>query len=326
MSEADLVVDDTGALLRAPGADRPALPLGPDGLDRHTRRDLRKEELAIAGRFQEQGGWPYAAVAIGGFAVWLSFFPLAFLHRLNLPFAFVYSCWYCGIGYVIAHDAIHHNIFRADSRWHWINELSGWLAVLPIVFPFPLARIVHLRHHTHVNDPEEDPDYSDDARNVWHAIYMTWYNRQPGVKGSIHAYKAACAKIGTPEAKAALRITALAQLLFMACLFAMAWSGFALAAIAIWWLPRHIGLTYSRIYLSWAPHHPRAGRTGRYNNSVIFRSMWGDVGSSYMAYHLLHHLYPRIPVHQTKPAFIAMRHVLEARGVDCSSKVRVAVK
>ncbi|MDE2403241.1 MAG: fatty acid desaturase [Sphingomonadales bacterium] len=315
MSEAGLIEGVVGAT-----ADRPALLLGPDGLDRHTRRDLRKEEIAIAARFQGEGGWPYAIWAVGGFAVWLGMFALAFLHRLNLPVALVYSSVYAGLGYIVAHDAIHHNIFRQDSRWHWLNELSGWLAVLPIVFPFPLARIVHLRHHTHVNDPLEDPDYSDDARNVWHAIWKTWWNRQPGVKGSIHAYKEAAYKIGTPEAMQALKITLVAQLLFMAALFAMAWSGFALEAVCLWWLPRHLGLTYARIYLSWAPHHPREGNTGRYNNSVIFTSMWGDVGSSFMAYHLLHHLYPRIPVHQTRPAFYAMRHILEARGVDVSSR------
>jgi beta-carotene hydroxylase len=108
--------------------------------------------------------------------------------------------------------------------------------------------------------------------------------------------------------------------LYIAVLAAMAWTGHAVVAALVWWLPRHIGLTYGRVYLSWMPHHPRAGHTGRYDSTRVFRSIWGDIGSVYMGYHLVHHLYPRIPVHRTRPAFHAMRDILVARGVDCTAK------
>ncbi|MBW8784742.1 MAG: fatty acid desaturase [Novosphingobium sp.] len=315
-AESLLLRRDIGAPPHA--GDRPALPLGPDGLDRYTRRDLRKEELAIARQFIGGRMWPYALAAFGCFAVWLSFFPLAILGVLNLPLAFVLSTVFAVGGYVTSHEAMHSNIGRAGEPRRWLNEAVGQVSTIPIVFPFSMARLMHLEHHYHCNDPERDPDYTDEAPNMWAAWYKTWYNRQPGVDGSIHHYKRILADMGTPAAARALKETVALQLLFMAVLFTMAWTGHAVAAAALWWLPRHIGLSYIRFYLSWAPHHPREGRRGRYENTNVFKSRLGHVLSMGMETHIVHHLYPAIPNHRTRPAYHALKPILAARGVDVS--------
>ncbi len=297
-----------------------AFPLAEsDGLDDHVRRDLRKQELSIARQFQSGRMWPYVVAAWGCFAIWLSFFPLAIMGWLNLPLAFVLSCIFATGGYVTSHEAMHSNIARPGSRNYWINEWVGKVSTIPIVFPFSMARLMHLEHHYHCNHPEKDPDYTDEAPNALMAWFKTWYNRQPGVDGSIHHYKRILAEMGTPEAARALKDTLKLQLLFMAVLFAMAWSGYAIEAALIWWLPRHIGLSYIRFYLSWAPHHPREGKRGRYENTNIFRSRLGHVLSMGMETHLIHHLYPNIPNHRTKDAYFALKPILAKRGVDVSA-------
>ncbi len=304
------------ALLLA--GDRPALPLGPDGLDRYTRRDLRREEMVIAQRFHGGAMWPYAVAAFGCFAVWVAFFPLAVMGMLNLPLACVLSCIFATGGYVTSHEAMHSNIARPGERLRWLNEAVGAVSTIPIVFPFSMARLMHLEHHYHCNDPSKDPDYTDEAPNAIMAIYKTWYNRQPGGDGSIHHYKRILTEMGTPEARRALAETMVLQLVFMGVLFGMAWRGYAIEVALIWWLPRHIGLSYIRFFLSWAPHHPRQGKIGRYENTHVFKSRLGHVLSMGMQYHVIHHLYPGIPNHRTKPAYAAMRDILKARGVDVS--------
>lgn len=318
MSEADPLILPKVAPA-SDGGDKPAFLLGPDGLDRYTRRDLRKEEIAIARAFHGGRTWIYAVVAIVCFAVWVSFFPLAIMGWLNLPVAFVLSCIFATGGYVTSHEAMHSNIAQPGHKLRWLNELTGQISTIPIVFPFSMARMMHLEHHYHCNDPEKDPDYTDEAPNMWMAWYKTWYNRQPRVNGSIHAYKRILADMGTPAARKALKETLLLQLFFMATLFAMAWSGYAIEAALIWWLPRHIGLSYIRFYLSWAPHHPREGRHGRYENTRIFKSRLGPVLSMGMETHLVHHLYPGIPNHRTRAAYFALKPILKARGVDVSA-------
>jgi beta-carotene hydroxylase len=297
--------------------DRSAIPLtGSDGLDRYTRRDLRKQEQAIAREFHGGPMWYYVVAAWGGFALWLSLFPLTMLHLVPLWAAFIVSSVLATGGYVTSHEAMHSNIRRPGTKDYWINEWVGQVSTIPIVFPFSMARLMHLEHHYHCNDPQKDPDYSDEAPNALMAWYKTWYNRQPAVDGSIHAYKRILAEMGTPIAARSLRETMWLQLVFMAVLFGMAWSGYAIEAALVWWLPRHIGLSYIRFYLSWAPHHPRAGRTGRYENTHVFKSRLGHVLSMGMETHLVHHLYPQIPNHRTKAAFMALKPVLVQRGVD----------
>ena len=317
MSESDLLIQP-GAPGRVAYGDGPAMPLGPDGLDRYTRRDLRKEEIAIAREFHGGPMWAYAVAAFGCFAVWLSFFPLAMLGLINLPLACLLSCIFATGGYVTSHEAMHSNIARPGQKLRWLNEAVGAVSTIPIVFPFSMARLMHLEHHYHCNHPTKDPDYTDEAPNMWAAWYKTWYNRQPGVDGSIHHYKRILTEMGTPEAARALRETLLLQLVFMGTLFAMAWSGFAIEAALIWWLPRHVGLSYIRFYLSWAPHHPREGKVGRYENTNLFKSRLGHVLSMGMETHLVHHLYPGIPNHKTKAAYFALKPILKARGVDVS--------
>ena len=262
--------------------------------------------------------WPYVLAAWGGFALWVSLFPLTMLDVVPLPIAFVISCVLATGGYVTSHEAMHSNIAQPGSRNRWINEWVGQVSTIPIVFPFSMARLMHLEHHYHCNDPDKDPDYTDEAPNALMAWYKTWYNRQPGVDGSIHAYKRILKEMGTPEAARSLRETMILQLVFMAVLFTMAWTGYAIEAALVWWLPRHIGLSYVRFYLSWAPHHPRAGKTGRYENTNVFKSRLGHVMSMCMETHIVHHLYPNIPNHRTRAAYFALRPVLDARGVDVS--------
>ena len=312
-----LARDSAGVEAFAPATDRPAIPLGgPDQLDRHVRRDLRKQEIAIAREYMGGRMWPYVVAAWGGFALWLALFPLTMFDIVPLPIAFVISCVLATGGYVTSHEAMHSNIAQPGTKNRWINEWVGQVSTIPIVFPFSMARLMHLEHHYHCNDPEKDPDYTDEAPSVFKAWYMTWYNRQPRVDGSIHAYKRILQEMGTPEAARSLKETMWLQLFFMAVLFTMAWSGYAIEAALVWWLPRHIGLSYIRLYLSWAPHHPREGKTGRYENTNVFKSRLGHVMSMGMETHLVHHLYPNIPNHRTRAAYHALKPVLEQRGVD----------
>jgi beta-carotene hydroxylase len=311
--------ESAGAEAFVPDPPASAFPLtGSDRLDRHVRRDLRKQEIAIARQFMGGATWPYIAAAWGGFALWLSLFPLTMLGWLPLPVACVIACVLATGGYVTSHEAMHSNIRRPGTKDYWINEWVGKVSTVPIVFPFSMARLMHLEHHYHCNDPLRDPDYTDEAPNALMAWYKTWYNRQPGVDGSIHAYKRILAEMGTPEAAKALKDTMVLQLIFMAALFAMALGGYAMEAALVWWLPRHVGLSYIRFYLSWAPHHPREGRTGRYVNTQVFKSRLGHVMSMGMETHLLHHLYPNIPNHRTRAAYFAMKPILAERGVDIS--------
>ena len=308
---------DTGADTRTDG---PAIGLREDaGLDKYTRIDLLKQEREIAARFHGGPMWGYVVAALGGFALWVALVPLTMLGIVHPLVTLVVSTALTVAGYVTCHEAMHDNIARRGSKYRWANQLVGEVSLLPIAVPFSMGRVTHLEHHKHCNHPEKDPDFTDEAPNMWLAWYKTWWNRQPRVDGTINRYKTVCETLDTRESRTALKQTLLVQLFYLGTLFAMAWSGYAIAALVCWWLPRQLGLSYIRFFLSWAPHHPREGKLERYEQANIFKSRVGHVLSMCMETHLIHHLYPGIPNHRTRQAYRALKPVLEKRGVDCSA-------
>jgi beta-carotene hydroxylase len=302
----------------AAGRPQSLQPRG-DGLDKQTRVRLLREERAIAAKYMSDPRKMriYTVITLSCFAMWLAFFPLTMLDIVPLWPCFVLSCVFAAGGYITSHEAMHDNIGRRGTKYRFWNELVGELSTIILIFPFSMARLMHMHHHYHCNHPEDDPDYTDTATGPLAAWYKTWLNRQPGADGSIHHYKRVLQRIGTPAAAKALRDTAYLQLFAMFTMFAMCWTGFAFEAALLWWLPRHIGLSYIRYWLSWAPHHPREGRD-RYTNTRVFRTVFGHWLSMGMQYHVVHHLYPGIPNHATKPAYYELKPILQKRGVDCS--------
>jgi beta-carotene hydroxylase len=285
---------------------------------RRERAELLRREREIAAKYMGGSMWGYSISALGGFALWVALFPLTMAGMVPIWLAFVVSTFLATCGYIVSHEAMHSNIARKGEKLRWLNELVGQVSTIPLIFPFSMARMMHLHHHYHCNDPVRDPDYPDGAENAWKAVIKTWLNRQPGADGSIHHYKRILASIDSPAARQAERETAFLQLFAMAFFFAMAWSGYALEVAALWWLPRHIGLSYIRFFLSWAPHHPRTGHD-RYSNTRVFKSKLGHVLSMCMETHIVHHLYPSIPNHRTRKAYLEMKDILAARGVDVSA-------
>jgi len=183
--------------------------------------------------------------------------------------------------------------------------------VIPFSAPFRVLRATHMEHHAHTNDPELDVDYGVTARNSWHFLYKSIMRRQPGANDK-DAYPAALERTGQSH----LMFDALiVNVVYLTVLFGMAWTGHAIEAALLWWLPKHIALTYLEHYLSWAPHHP-GKETGRYRDTRAFKSKLGNIVSMGMQYHIIHHLYPRIPLSLTPAAYRELKPILQRKGCD----------
>jgi beta-carotene hydroxylase len=288
-----------------------SLPSDLAGLD---SKALMRVESDIAQHYMGMVPWGAVAWGLCNLAVWLSLWPLAFLHILPLWIVFPVACLNVALCYLPSHEAQHDIIARPGQKLRWLNELVGHVSTIPLVVPYRAFKLTHMEHHKHANDPLLDPDIRTKAENSWAFLRNTIANRQPRAQAS-DPYGATLARIGTPEAMRARNEAILAQLGFLAVLFASAWSGHAIEAALIWWLPRHVGQTYIGYWLSWAPHHP-ATETGRYRDTRGFRSAVGNLGSMGMQYHIVHHLYPRIPLMKTPAAYRALKPVLVARGCE----------
>jgi beta-carotene hydroxylase len=285
-----------------------------------TEGQLRRAELAIARKYADRLPWEAVAWGLGNLAVWLSLWPLVFLDIMPLWLALPIASINVALCYLPSHEAQHDIIGRVGTKWRWLNELVGHLSTIPLVLPYRVAKLTHLEHHKHANDPLLDPDHGHSfVSGKWNAIVNAIRKRQPGVTDSgMNGYAKVLERIGRPDA---ILDGALYTLFFYGLHIGLAISGYALEVALLWWLPRHIGSTYIIFFLSWAPHQP-ADKTGRYRDTKAFRSKVGNLLSMGMQYHIVHHLHPYIPLTDTPKAYWEMVDMLEQRGCDLGGQMR----
>ena len=271
--------------------------------------ELRKLENKIARKHSGTVPWGIVAWAFGNMAVWLALWPLVIFDVIPLWLGFLVATVNMALVYLPTHDAQHDIIARKGQKLRWLNELVGHATSWMIVYPYQVLRVTHLDHHRHANDPDLDPDITSHADGPWRAIWRAIQERQPRGKRA-EDYLAVLKRKGRTD----LILIAIAYRLgFLAILCTLAWSGFALEAFFLWWLPYHIAITYIVFFLSWAPHSPGM-EMGRYKDTKNWRSAVGNIGSMGMQYHIVHHLHPYIPLSRTPTAYREMRPILEARG------------
>lgn len=282
-------------------------------LDAETEKRLAREEMAIARKYLK--GFPVlmAAWAFANLACWLSLWPLVIFDVIPLWLGFIIATLNVTLCYLPSHEAQHSNYAQARDPLRWLNELIGYISTIPLVLPFKIARITHMDHHTYTNDPDRDPDYEVKADTAWQHWTQGFKRRQPGRRNSYGEIIGRKVDAGDEGAKRAVMEGAIQTLSYWVILTGLAWSGYALEAALLWWLPKHLGISYISLFLSWAPHFPR-GEQGRYRNTRGFNYWVGNIGSLGMNHHIIHHLHPGIPLNRNAAAFREMRPILVQRG------------
>ena len=282
----------------------------PQDLSSLSSGELRKLENQIARKHSGMVPWGIVAWAFGNLALWLSLWPLVLTGLMPLWLGFIVATINISLVYLPTHDAQHYIIGKPGSKLHWLNELLGHATSWMMVYPFTVLRVTHMDHHRHTNDPELDVDITSHADTPLAALWGTIRQRQPDGKRA-GDYLRCLERNGRPD----LILIAIAYRLgFYAILIALAWSGYALEAFFLWWLPYQIAISYLQFFLSWAPHSPGMAQ-GRYRDTKNWRSKVGNILSMGMQYHVVHHLHPYIPLMRTPAAYREMKPILEARGV-----------
>ncbi|MGV8996255.1 MAG: fatty acid desaturase [Parvibaculaceae bacterium] len=281
-----------------------------DDLSGLSDKDLARMEMTIARKYLNRFSWFMVFWCFANLACWLSLWPLTMMGILPLWAAFPIATLNVILCYLPSHDAQHSNYAKSGDL-RWFNELIGYISTIPLVLPFKIARLTHMEHHTHTNNPELDPDYGVKADSWWQAIIVNIQKRQPGQPNS---YGETLQRLGDDPVVKRAGLEGLAQsLAFWIIISVLAWSGYALEAALLWWLPRYIGSIYISLMLSWAPHFPNPER-GRYRNTRHFESSLGNILVMGMEHHIVHHLHPGIPLNWNAAAYREMKPVLDARG------------
>ncbi len=223
-------------------------------------------------------------------------------------------CFVCAFGaFTPLHEAVHSNIAGRHARLRWLDTVGGWLSAALLLAPYPAYKALHLRHHAHTNDPDKDPDVWVAGGGffavLWRCLtitpYFYWeFLAQRTAHGSSLFRRVRALAIG-------------ALLGYIALGVGLSVAGFGLYVLWLWVVPGLCAASLLAFLLDWVPHHPHDVQ-GRFHDTrvIIFPGlnflMMGH------AYHLIHHLYPRVPFYSYRSVFGAMRPELEERGAPIS--------
>ena len=194
--------------------------------------------------------------------------------------------------FTVVHDASHYSI----SSVRWVNGLMGrlaWLFVGPVV-AFPSFGYIHIQHHRHSNDDDQDPD-TFASHGKWWQLPLRW---------SLVEYFYLRYYLPRARSRPVTEVaeTVVMMVLSLAGLAAAILTGNFWILAVVFLIPQRIGLTILAWWFDWLPHHglEDTQRTNRY------RATRNRVGAEWLFtpvllsqnYHLVHHLHPSVPFYR----------------------------
>lgn len=224
-------------------------------------------------------------------------------------FLWHWQSWLCFSANVLAlhlsgtiiHDASHNS---AHSN-RIINSILGHGSALMLGFAFPVFTRVHLQHHAHVNDPENDPDhFVSTGGPLWMIAARFFYHE-------IFFFKRRLWR------KYELLEWFLSRLFLFTVVFLGIKYDFITYVMNFWFVPALVVGIALGLFFDYLPHRPFKERD-RWKNARVYPSPIINLLILGQNYHLIHHLWPSIPWYKYQPVYYATKPLLDAKGCDQS--------
>ncbi|MEE2683201.1 MAG: fatty acid desaturase [Actinomycetota bacterium] len=259
--------------------------------------------------------------AVGGWIATVIFtlngtFPL--MVGMVLSVVFIQAC------YMPMHESVHHTPSGGQKSLAWIDRFIGETTGLILCESFKGHLTTHLLHHAHANG-EKDPDVLNSAGTpvqifgrviagaVLYPLTPIIYLFPPLaliIPPTIRDRFSERDRIRGPEVAKAARIVAAIHVIF---LIVGSILGYATFVWLLWYLPAWIGRFWLSLVFGWLPHHPH-DETGRYRDTRVFTFVGSTILIRGHDYHLLHHLFPRVPHYRLRSLWKVLAPHLQAQG------------
>ncbi len=197
----------------------------------------------------------------------------------------------------INHEATHKNLSGTVARAHWLNEGIGQFGSFWLFLPFPAFRAVHLTHHRVTNDPALDCD-------MWFAVkhplsvLLRCCSLLVGYEMTLHRL----VRRGIVP-KSVIWETMAQRLGWLALAVALTALGFGTEVLVLWVLPALAVMPVLAFLFAYVVHHPHSDQ-GKLQASNIWLTRQKRLQPLltgiflFQNYHLVHHLYPRVPFYR----------------------------
>jgi len=268
-------------------------------------------------KYAQNFGWPtifLAVLIVMGFYVsslWMAYYPEAWMW-LGLWHTFLLY-----LGFSVAHEAAHGNIHGKHKHLKWVNSFFGWTFSLMFFVPYPIFRRIHMRHHGMTNNPEHDPDYWVAADKWWKVIFRCstiFFHYFSNFGGAI---------LGEPpKAFCSWKANIIAVIFFLSLVAVPYALGFGEAFVVLFFIPSFFASSLLAFVLDWLPHHPHGTEERFFDTRILLFPGLRFLFLNHN-YHLIHHLYPKIPFYNYKACFEEMEDDLREKGVTITEPSKV---
>lgn len=248
--------------------------------------------------------WGTVALLIGILLGYSIVIPAALSGHLPYSVACLVCTYLCYASFTVMHDAGHGGIFALDSKYKSLETVMGWIASVPLLLgSFRFFKIMHDRHHAYTNDPDRDPDQFNNPDH-WFSLIINiyciparYYNKLMTV------YK------NDPACRAAYRSTFVYLLAIHGSLLGLMLSGYLIEVLCFALIPMLITLFLLVMFFDYLPHRPHKS-LDRFSNASILPSRLLNFLLFGQNYHLVHHLYPRVPWYKYQEVYNNMAEQL----------------
>ncbi|MBQ4821987.1 fatty acid desaturase [Aquimarina sp. MMG016] len=209
--------------------------------------------------------------------------------------------------FTISHEASHGNIAGGVKSYQKFELALGWLSSLFLLFPYSAFVVIHLRHHAHTNDPVKDPDNYVNGKNALSVLFrcITLIGHYFGLSFGKNSKK-------DPAMNVVRRHSLMFLIFLSAVLIALIVSGNGLGLFYVFILSALIAAPILAFSFDWIPHYPHHN-LDKYHNTRVITIPGLEFVSLYQSYHLMHHLYPRVPFYKYKSCFQDYEEVLQKK-------------
>ncbi len=236
--------------------------------------------------------WPTVGLFFGALALFAVSSWAALTDRAPLFATIALSATAIFVMFTVLHDASHYSI----SSHRWVNGVFGRAAMLFVspLLSFPAFGFIHIEHHRHTNDDDNDPDHF--------ASHGPWWQLPVRFAAMDLPYIAFYARN--------LRRRPRAEVIETGALILLSTGGVVTAGITgnIWPLafvyviPARVAMFALAWWFDWLPHHglDETQSENRYHatrNRVGMEWLFTPLMLS-QNYHLVHHLHPSIPFYR----------------------------
>jgi len=256
--------------------------------------------------------WPTVLLALGIIAAFTLVTTLGALHIIPLWLGLILNTLILYADQTPLHEACHGNIAGKESKWLWMNHLVGHACGIILLHEYKAFRFMHLAHHRDTNNPDLDPDHWVAVKNPFLVLFrcltiVFWYQQYFWKHIAFHAH--------IPGMRPLTIHIAITYLTLYAIALGLSVFGWWREVLALWIVPHILAsavIIYFFAYLTHMPHEARE----RYRDTNVFwlrgKIIEPIANWLYMFqnFHLVHHLFPRVPFYLYPNAFRSLKPVL----------------